>query len=296
MMPVEDVLRMINREPKSFLLRFVFSSEPISPYEAEKSLMADFGYDPQSISQINSFRKDYPSLSHGSIEDFIGTSLYKAVRKTRRQYFIPQENAWVQNVAGAALQYAAEEGISMFEVLSKNRSCYHIVQIIRFLEENNDVSLSELVHGVGLSWGTKTRHLERLARIRFVEFDHRRPIIRGRKIMAATMINLAPRGMRFLRQILDPIAAPEYVMIPQPALQQGMAALQHYLGIMTHPEDPEFRKGQILSLLQARPMTHGSIREEIGVRVYQYLDDLARTGLVEVDKTTRPYVYKARLS
>ena len=296
-MSVEQILKVINRESKSFLIKYVFGIYPLSSYDAEKKIMGYFLYNHGNSKDIELFRKRFPSLSHGSIEDYIENSLYYFLKSKNKEYFIPENKKFIQDIAEFALGYAAKEKISMLNILGNNKSTYITASILMFLGTNQNVSITDLIESLDLKWGLKTRHLERLDKYGYIEFTSGRFQKGGNgKFEKTTIINITEKGIKSVSEIINPIfdynSNYQYFKDNQQSFSLAMDALQRYLRFINYGKK-ENREEQILRLLKSKPMTRKEIMQKVGGRVYYYLDELVQEGQIHVNKTSASFIFSA---
>jgi len=293
-MSVENILKIINREPKSFLITYIFNEYPITSYDAEKKIMEFFSFDPKNREEILLFRKKVPSLSHGSIENFIESSLNYALEEENKRFYIPKDKLFVQDIAAFSLGYSAKEKTSMFDILGANISCYNNARILSFLGANKDVSIIDLISSLNLKWGNKTMYLERLSKHGYITFDKSPINYSAHRFNKTTKINLTEKGLGFLEEALKPIfhyeSYHQYFIENRPSFDSAENALEIYLGNMNY-KNGDYRKKQIISLLKTRPMTYRLIKKRIGIdNIHRYIHRLRKTRRINVDRSKIPHI------
>jgi len=158
MLTLEQIVKVINREPKSVVANYLLSCNSFrKPYDIEKGACKLFG--------------DVSGFSNGSINGYFTFSLSPLVIGDKEGYKLKDDQLAVRKALKFALRYSAENNLSMYNVFSADKSAFVVTRLLRALLKEKDLRVTDLSEDLKVPYTTVTEHMLRLQKLGFVEFE-----------------------------------------------------------------------------------------------------------------------------
>ena len=166
-MQLDQLVRIINREPKSFVGAFVLDSTLKTVSDVERECVGLLGFD-----TVVALKKEHPGLSSTSIQSYFDYSFAPIVEGDKSQgYRIKDTEVNIQRALMLALKYSSLTGLSMYDIFRIDQSAAVVANVIENLYQDSDLRIQDLHEKVGSNWTSITNHVLRLEKIGLTRFE-----------------------------------------------------------------------------------------------------------------------------